>query len=94
MDYSIELIEFIVWLEKHPDLCQEQFRGTAITEYLRGHYEWYDAILWDMGAECFPDDHDMDTEFTQRLYLLYEMFKSGEIYHRAEYPEKLSLTER
>jgi len=20
------------------------------------------CFLWDLGAECFPDDHDLDTE--------------------------------
>lgn len=90
MEYEIE---FITWLEEHVDLCEEQFKGSSIIEYLRGHYEWYDVILWDMGSECFPESHNLNTEFDQRLKLLYEMYTSGEIKHRPGYPiKKLSIS--
>ena len=91
MDYGIE---FITWLEEHDDLCEEQFNGSAIIiEYLRGHHEWYDAILWDMGSECFPEDHNLSMEFNHRLKLLYEMYTSGEIKHRPGYPiKKISIS--
>ncbi|MGH4139450.1 WG repeat-containing protein [Clostridium sp.] len=81
-------LEFITWLEDHDDLCNELFHSSAITEYLKGHIEWYPVISFHMGCEDY--NGDFDTEFNRRVNLLYEMFISGEIKHRLV-PNKKTL---
>lgn len=77
MDYPLE---FITWLENHNDLCEEQFHIAVIAEYLKGHVEWYDVMLFHMESEGYDGEYESGywgREFNRRVDLLYEMFVSG-----------------